>query len=127
MVRLPRYSFIGTQTAQISIAIKSFPTEDVIDSKFDIAFISQKFLRRIHHPSRILLGQRIKLIQVTVNTTIPGYDSENSYSHTIEGLVKISVETYVVKGMSTLFNLGDYFANRYSITVVQRDRKGRLG
>jgi hypothetical protein len=43
-----------------------------------------------------------------------------------EGMVKINVETYVVKGMNTPFNLGNYFANQYSLMVILRDSEGWL-
>ena len=70
--------------------------------------------------------QWIKLIQVTGNATISGCISADLYSHTDKGLVKIYVEAYIVKGMSTLFILGNDFAHQYSISVVQREDRSWL-
>ena len=67
--------------------------------------------------------QQIKLIQVT---TILGWVSADLYSHTDKGLAKIRIKAYVVKGMSTLFMLGDNFAYQYSISVVQREDWSQL-
>ena len=125
-VLLTGYSLVGMQIAQVPFAINSFPTEDIIDSKFDITFIPEKLLTQFCHLSRIVQGQRIRPIQVTDNATFQGCVLEDLYSHTIEGLVKMNVESYVDKGMSTPFNLGNYSANQYSITVVLGDSKGRL-
>ena len=125
-VLLTGYSLVGMQIAQVPFAINSFPTEDIIDSKFDITFIPEKLLKQFCHLSRIVQGQRIRPIQVTDNATFQGCVLEDLYSHTIEGLVKMNVESYVDKGMSTPFNLGNYSANQYSITVVLGDSKGRL-
>ena len=38
----------------------------------------------------------------------------------------MNVESYVAKGMSTPFNLGNYSANQYSIMVILRDNQGQL-
>jgi hypothetical protein len=63
-------------------------------------------------------GQRINLVQVIRNTSICGYVEVDLYFHTPEGLVKINVKAYVVKGMSSLFILGNNFADKYSILVI---------
>lgn len=43
-----------------------------------------------------------------------------------EGPVKIEVEAYVVKGMSTPLILGNNFADKYSISVLRIDGETRL-
>jgi hypothetical protein len=126
MVWLPGYSLVEMQTAQISFTTNFLSTKDIINSNLDIAFISENFLRKFHHPPRIVQGQWIRLVQVTVNTTISGCLFENLHFPTDEGMVKINVETYVVKGMNTPFNLGNYFANQYSLMVILRDSEGQL-
>ena len=43
------------------------------------------------------------------------------YFHTPDGPVKINVEAYVVKGMSTPLILGNDFADQYSISVIRQE------
>jgi hypothetical protein len=67
---------------------------------------------------KIKQGQKINLVQVTGNASISGFVCLDLYFHTPEGLVKINIEAYVVKGMSTLFILGNDFADQYSISIL---------
>ena len=75
---------------------------------------------------KIKLGQKINLIQVTGKATISGYVSLDLHFHTEEGPVRMNVEAYVVKGMSTPFILGNDFAAQYSISVLRRDGESEL-
>jgi hypothetical protein len=45
----------------------------------------------------------------------------NIYFHTPNGLVKINVEAYAVKGKRTPLILGNDFADQYSISVIQKE------
>ena len=67
-------------------------------------------------------GQKINLVQVTGNASISGYVDIDLYFHTPDGPVKINVEAYVVKGMSTPFILGNDFTDQYSILVIWKER-----
>lgn len=48
------------------------------------------------------------------------------YFHTPDGPVKINVEAYVVKGMSTPFILGNDFADQYLILVMRQEQNSQL-
>ena len=55
------------------------------------------------------------------NTSISGYVNIDPYFHTLDGPIKINVEAYVVKGMSTPLILGNDFADQYSISVIHQE------
>src|SRR6266436_8457714 len=93
----------------------------IIDSGSDITLISEKSLAEMLNSAKIRQGQRINLVQVTGNASISGYVNIDLYFHTPEGPVKINVEVYVVKGMSTPFILGNDFADQYSISVIRQE------
>src|ERR1700734_941531 len=73
------------------------------------------------NPVKLRQGQKINLVQVTGNASISGYVDIDLYFHTPDGPVKINVEAYVVKGMSTPFILGNDFADQYSISVIRKE------
>lgn len=75
---------------------------------------------------RVRAGQKINLIQVTGNVSISGFVDIDLYFHMAEGPVKLSVEAYVVKGMSTPFILGNDFADQFSISVMRNEGKSHL-
>src|SRR6267378_4588025 len=93
----------------------------IIDSGSDITLISEKSLAEMLNSAKIRQGQRINLVQVTGNASISGYVDIDLYFHTPEGPVKINVEAYVVKGMSTPFILGNDFADQYTISVIRQE------
>ena len=72
-------------------------------------------------PIKLRQGQRVNLVQVTGNASIPGYVDIDLYFHTPDGPVKINVKAYVVKGMSTPLILGNDFADQYSILVIHQE------
>lgn len=57
------------------------------------------------------------------STTISGYVPLNLYFSTENGPVKLLVEAYVVKGMTTPFILENDFADQYGLSLVCRDLK----
>ena len=67
-------------------------------------------------------GQKINLVQVMGNASTSGYMDIDLYFHKPDGQVKINVEAYVVKGMSTPFILGNDFTDQYSILVIWKER-----
>ena len=87
----------------------------------DITLISQKLLATLQSAIKIRQGQQINLVQVTGNASISGYVEIELYFHTPDSPVKINVEAYVVKGMSTPLILGNDFADQYSISVIQQE------
>jgi hypothetical protein len=72
----------------------------------------------MQNPPKIRQGQRINLVQVTRKASISGYVEVDLYFHTPDGPVKINVEAYVVKGMTSPFILGNDFVDQYSISVI---------
>jgi hypothetical protein len=122
-------SFLGSKATQVPATINSLMsnlTKVIIDSGSDITLISQKFLQDLEKPPKNRQGQRINLVQVIGNALISGFVSLDLYFQTPEGSVKINVEAYVVKGMSTPFILGNDFADQYSISILQHDGETEL-
>jgi len=72
----------------------------------------------MQNPPKVRQGQKINLVQVTGNASISGYIEVDIYFHTPDGMVKINVKAYVVKGMASPFILGNDFADQYSISVI---------
>ena len=72
-------------------------------------------------PIKLRQGQRVNLVQGTGNASISGYVNIDLYFHTPDGPIKINVEAYVVKGMSTLLILGNDFMDQYSISVIHQE------
>jgi hypothetical protein len=89
----------------------------IIDSRSDITLISTKTLDSLSETPKVRKGQKINLVQVTRKASISGYVKLDLYFHTKEGPVKIKVEAYVVKGMTTPLILGNDFADQYSLLV----------
>ena len=80
-----------------------------------------KALDALSEAPKIKKGQRINLVQVTGKASISGYVDLNLYFLTTEGPVKIKVEAYVVKGMTSPLILGNDFADQYSLSVKQME------
>jgi hypothetical protein len=117
----PGCSFLGAQATQVMATINSLEsnsTKVIVDSGSDITLSVFKSLLKMQNPPKIRQGQRINLVQVTGNASISGYFEIDLYFHTPEGPVKINVEAYVVKGMTSPFILGNDFADQYSISVI---------
>src|SRR6202040_1786527 len=87
----------------------------------DITLISLQTLQQLKVPSKMKIGQRINLVQVTANVSISGYVLLDLYFHTSEGPLKLGVEAYVVKGMSTPMILGTDFADQYRISMIRSE------
>ena len=102
-------------------SLESNSTKVIVDSGYDITLILFKSLLKMQNPLKIRQGQRINLVQVTRNTSIPGYIEVDLYFHTPDGPVKINVEAYVVKGMTSPFILENDFADQYSILVIRQE------
>lgn len=104
MARPPGCSFLGahaTETVATLNSRNSTPISVIIDSGSDITLISQQTVDKLLATPKIRTGQRINLIQVTGSVTISGYIIIDLIFETNDGPVKLNVEAYVVKGMST--------------------------
>ena len=110
----PGCSFLGSQAAQVPATVNVLGknlTKVIIDSESDITLVLQKSLSEMQIPIKLWQGQQVNLIQGTRNPSISGYVNIDLYFHTPDGPVKINVEPYVVKGMSTSLILGNDFAD----------------
>ncbi|KAK1217603.1 hypothetical protein PQX77_019739 [Marasmius sp. AFHP31] len=111
MDRPPGCSFLGARatetTATINNLEETLPV--VVDSGSDITLISLEAVNRLTSKPHIKSGQKINLVQVTGSSSISGFVVLDLYFHTDQGPVKISVDAYVVNGMSTPFILGNDF------------------
>ncbi|KZP30011.1 hypothetical protein FIBSPDRAFT_711976, partial [Athelia psychrophila] len=63
--------------------------------------------------------QKINLVQVTGNASISGFINLDLYFHTPEAPVKINIDAYAVKGMTTPIILGNDFANQFSLSLMR--------
>ena len=129
MGRPPGCSFLGAKATQTEASTGSIHGDRIpviVDSGSDITLISYATLQALVNRPKIKAGQRINLIQVTGNSIISGYVVLDLYFHTPQGPVKINVEAYVVKGMSTPFILGNDFADQYSISIIRREGNSYL-
>ena len=119
MARPPGCSFLGTTAAHVPVSI-NLPTENgsdiIIDSRSDITLISVKTLEGLSG-GLDSEGQKINLLQVNGKASISGYVELDLYFNTKDGLVKIKVEAYIVKGMTTPLILGNDFTDQYSLLV----------
>lgn len=129
MARPPGCSFLGAKAVETSGKIGNTDEEDmriIMDSGSDITLISHKALGSLKTKPKIKQGQKIKLIQVTGDCTISGYVDLDVYFQTEKGPIKLTVEAYVVKGMSTPFIFGNDFADQYLISLVREEGKTRI-
>jgi hypothetical protein len=90
----------------------------IIDSGSDITLISLKALESLLKRLKIRTGQKINLIQVMGTSSISGFVNLDICFHAEGGPVKLTIEAYVVKGMTTPFILGNDFADQYSISTI---------
>ncbi|KIM72780.1 hypothetical protein PILCRDRAFT_93324 [Piloderma croceum F 1598] len=105
ILNLEGCSFLGSKAIQVPAAISS---------------LSSNPTKGLENPPKIKQGQKINLVQVIGNALISGFVSLDLFFQTPKGPVKINVEAYVVKGMSTPFILGNDFTDQYSISILQQ-------
>jgi hypothetical protein len=126
MARPPGTYFLGSHSTTVSAHIGKdnlISTPVTIDSGSDITLISEKCLSTLSNPPKVRSGQRVNLVQVTGKSSISGYIVTPLIFYTSEGPVEISIEAYVVKGMSVPFILGNDFASQYRLSL-SREEKG---
>ncbi|THU87292.1 hypothetical protein K435DRAFT_804467 [Dendrothele bispora CBS 962.96] len=128
MERPPGCTFLGSKATKTAATVNGF--EDgipiIVDSGSDITLISEQAWKSLASKPKIRNGQNIRLLQVTGSTQISGYVPLDLYFHCSEGLVKLAVEAYVVKGMSTPFILGNDFQSQYSLSLIRKEGKATL-
>ena len=122
MARPPGCSFLGAKATQTWATVGSINGDRIgvlKDTGSDITLISQQALEGLKIQPKCKAGQSVSLIQVTGKSSVKEYIPLDLYFHTEEGPVKITVEAYVVKGMSIPFILGNDFADQYSLSVIR--------
>ncbi|KAG8726770.1 hypothetical protein FRC10_006778, partial [Ceratobasidium sp. 414] len=127
MARPPGTAFLGTKPTTTLARIgkeDKVLTEIIVDTGSDITLISHRFWSSMKAPPKEKSGQKINLIQVTGKTSITGYINVDLTFKTVDGLVKMPVEAYIVKGMKAPFILGNDFANQYRLTVSRGEEQG---
>ena len=124
MARPPGCSFLGSKAIKADAAIGEINgqlTEVIVDSGSDITLISETAWSALRCKPKIRTGQRINLVQVTGTSVISGFVTLDLFFRTPEGSVKLNVEAYVVRGMTTPFILGNDFADQYRISIIRHD------
>ncbi|KAI9069858.1 hypothetical protein FKP32DRAFT_1691241, partial [Trametes sanguinea] len=122
MARPPGCTFLGASATTLPGRINQWdsdPIPIIVDSGSDITLVSQRTLNKLPDSPRVRNGQKVQLVQVTGSATITGYVPLDVYVETKGGMVKMSIEAYVVKGMTTPMILGNDFADQYSISILR--------
>lgn len=101
-------------------------TKIIFDTGSDITLISEKAWKNVKPTPKLRSGLRVNLVQVTGSATISGYIEIPIFFETTEGPVKIVVEAYVVKGMTSEFILGNDFQDQYSLSVLREEGESSI-
>lgn len=124
MARPPGCSFMGSKATSVSALLGKDATQlqdIIIDSGSDITLISHSTYLSLAHPPKPKTGQPVELIQVTGRSTIRHYIELSICILTPEGMVEMTVEPYIVKGMNTSFILGNDFADQYNLSILRKN------
>lgn len=122
MARPPGCSFLGAKATatRVQIGGPSGPMEKlIVDSGSDITLISSDLLDKISPRPRVKVGQKISLLQITATSSISGFVTIDIIFNSLPHKVTISVEAYVVNGMTTPIILGNDFADQYCLSLVR--------
>jgi len=95
----------------------------IIDSGSNISLISSQLTSQINPPLKIKTGQKIKISQVTSQSSTNEYVNIDLYFNTENGPVRLDLEAYVVKDMNAPIILGNEFADQYSLSII-RNKEG---
>ncbi|KZT31494.1 hypothetical protein SISSUDRAFT_1101501 [Sistotremastrum suecicum HHB10207 ss-3] len=129
MPRPPGCAFLGCSAviAQANaLSIHSNPIEITVDTGSEITLISHDALSSMDLPPKVKQGQQVKLIEVTGSSSVTGYVNIPVFFNTDSGSIRLDLEAYVVKGMSTPFILGNDFADQFSISILRESDQTRL-
>lgn len=124
MARPPGTSFMGVQPTSVKAWIGEYgkvPENIIADSGADITLVSQEVLKKMEDPPKIKTGQPLNLVQVTGNAELKGFVTFPIFIDTDQGLVELSLDAYVVKGMTAPLLLGNDFADQYSISIIREE------
>ena len=124
LARPPGTSFLGAKATKAPARLGDFDapfTNIIADTGSDITLISSACLQSLRDPPRVRAGQRINLIQVTGSARIDGFVDIALFFEPKGGPVRLDVEAYVVKGMSTPFILGNDFQDQYGISIIRKE------
>ncbi len=98
----------------------------IADSGADITLVSQEVLKKMKDPPRIKTGQPLNLVQVTGNAELKGFVTFPIFIDTDQGPVELSLDAYVVKGMTAPLLLGNDFADQYCISIIREEGSTHL-
>jgi hypothetical protein len=127
--RPPGCTFLGAKAIVAPVCLTQEncnPTELVIDSGSDITLMSENHLKNMKNAPKIKTGQKINLVQLTGSATIAGFVNLPIIFSTPSGPVRMDVEAYVVKGMTTPLILGNDFADQYDLSLLRQDGQTKL-
>ncbi|KEP45274.1 hypothetical protein V565_294030, partial [Rhizoctonia solani 123E] len=124
MSRPPGTAFFGAKATIIKGWIQSAigPKKQItFDSGSEITLINESLLNTLDPPPRVRIGQKLRLIQVTSNSSLSQYITVPLIFNMDSGPVKMTVEAYVVPNMNTPFILGTDFAAQYQLSLVRNE------
>ncbi|QRW19822.1 Retrovirus-related Pol polyprotein from transposon [Rhizoctonia solani] len=96
------------------------------DSGSEITLINKTLLKSLDPPPKVRTGQKLRLIQVTSNSSLSQYVTVPLVFETDNGPVCMIVEAYIVPNMNTPFILGTDFASQYQLSLVRSDKGTRI-
>ncbi|QRW26688.1 Retrovirus-related Pol polyprotein from transposon [Rhizoctonia solani] len=129
MSRPPGTAFFGSKATIIKgwLQTNNGPKKRItFDSGSEITLINESILKTLDPSPRVRIGQKLKLIQVTGNSSLSQYISLPIIFDTEQGLVKMIVEAYIVPNMNTPFILGTDFASQYQLSLVRNGDGTRI-
>ncbi|GAB1527409.1 hypothetical protein RhiTH_010584 [Rhizoctonia solani] len=124
MSRPPGTAFFGSKATIIKGWIQNAygPKKRItFDSGSEITLINKTLLKSLDPPPKVRIGQKLRLIQVTSNSSLSQYVTVPLVFETDKGPVCMMVEAYVVPNMNTPFILGTDFASQYQLSLVRND------
>ncbi|KZT31708.1 hypothetical protein SISSUDRAFT_968504, partial [Sistotremastrum suecicum HHB10207 ss-3] len=125
----PGSSFLGSRAVQTDCYVLTYgqnSTPVMIDSGSDITLISEAAYKKISKDVKTKQGFRISLFEVTGKSKVTGFVTIPLYFDTPDGPVTLTVEAYVVKGMSTPLLIGNDYQDQYSLTIRRSEGETHL-
>jgi hypothetical protein len=126
MSRPPGTAFYGNKATIIKGWIQSklgVKRRITFDTGSEITLINEDLIPELSPVPKIKSGQKLKLVQVTGNSTISRYVIIPLIFDTDLGPVKMTVEAYIVPKMNAPFILGTDFASQFQLSLI-RDNLG---
>jgi hypothetical protein len=126
MSRPPGTAFYGSKATIIKGCIQSklgVKHRITFDTGSEITLINEDLILELSPVPKIKSGQKLKLVQVTGNSTISQYVIVPLIFDTDLGPIKMTVEAYIVPKMNAPFILGTDFASQFQLSLI-RDNLG---